>query len=173
MNAFVVTEIKTLRFYHVDTFKEIEEARIDIPLLESVTREPNQIISVRISKNEDYLAVISGKNLIMNEQFPNQLFIFRKNKNINVGESETFSLVKRIMIKDRPDFKKISMQFNFKKSRGSNEPTRLIFARQDALIELNIETEQTKVLLVYDVPLTMQPEFFLNNQDQTISIIAS
>lgn len=141
MNAFIVTETKTLKFYNVDTFKEILESRIDIPLLDSVTREPNQIISVRINKKEDYLAVMSGKNLIMNEQFPNQLFIFRKNKSTNTDEPETFSLVKRILIKDRPDFKKISMQFSFKRTRNGGDPTKLIFARQDAMIELNLETE--------------------------------
>jgi len=33
---------------------------------------------MNISKCEEWLAIISGKNLVMNEQKQNQLFIFKK-----------------------------------------------------------------------------------------------
>lgn len=71
INAFLVSKVNVIEFYDIDTFKEIESSKITIPLLECSTREPNEIISMQISKCENILAVISGKNLIMNEQYPN------------------------------------------------------------------------------------------------------
>ena len=41
MNAFAVSKIDTIHFYDVTTYKEIKEAMIIIPLLKSVSREPN------------------------------------------------------------------------------------------------------------------------------------
>ena len=48
-------------------FVELKECEIKIPLLVSKEREPNQIISMQVSHDQNFLAVISGKNLIMNE----------------------------------------------------------------------------------------------------------
>lgn len=33
----------------------------------STEREPNEIIGLNVSKNQDLIGVVSGKNLIMNE----------------------------------------------------------------------------------------------------------
>lgn len=71
MNAFLVSKVDMIKFYNVDTFQELKECKINIPLLKSETREPNEIIAMQVSQNENLLAVISGKNLIMNEQKPN------------------------------------------------------------------------------------------------------
>jgi hypothetical protein len=69
MNAFLVSMVDVIKFYDVDTFAEIPECEIKIPLLEKKEdeREPNEIISMQISYNEAFLGVISGKNLIMKE----------------------------------------------------------------------------------------------------------
>ena len=40
-------------------------------------------------------------------------------------------------------------------------------------MELNFETELVKDVVIFDIPLLRQPEFFLMNDDQTVSIIAS
>ena len=71
MNAFLITQQNVIKFYDVDTFKEITESQIDIPLLESTTREPNEIISMQIDPTENILALITGKKLIMDENKPN------------------------------------------------------------------------------------------------------
>lgn len=71
MNAFIVSKINEIHFYDVDNFRLMPDCTIKIPLLTSETREKNEIISMQVSPNEDLLAVISGKNLIMNEQKPN------------------------------------------------------------------------------------------------------
>jgi hypothetical protein len=52
-------------FYDSNTFELMDI--LPIGLLPSVTREPNEVIAIQKCQNEQYLAVISGKNLIMNE----------------------------------------------------------------------------------------------------------
>lgn len=109
MNAFLVSKIDVIIFYDVDTYDELINARIQIPLLKSETREKNQIIGMQKDPEENFLAIISGKNLILSEQKPNQLFIFKRFRQHNTTDPDTFELIKRIIIKDRPEFDKVSM----------------------------------------------------------------
>lgn len=109
------------------------------------------------------LAVISGKNLIMNEQKPNQLFIFKRVANLDPSKMDKFELIKRIVIKDMPIFNKISMQFYFKNTRGDKDPNEIIFAKQDQLMMINIDTEVVSTIVKFIIPLTRQPEFFTMN----------
>jgi hypothetical protein len=51
--------------YHNLTFKFC--GKIQITLLESISREKNEIIGMEVSKCEDWLAIVSGKNLVKNE----------------------------------------------------------------------------------------------------------
>ena len=62
--------------YDSDTYEEC--GQLPITLLKTETREANEIISINACQNEEYIAVISGKNLIAGAQKINQLFIFRK-----------------------------------------------------------------------------------------------
>ena len=41
MNAFVVSKIDVIHFYDVDSFKELKECLLQIPLFKSDTREKN------------------------------------------------------------------------------------------------------------------------------------
>lgn len=61
--------------YDSEDFQLLEE--IPINLLESESRETNEIISMKKCENDQYLAVLTGKNLIKEEQIINQLFIFK------------------------------------------------------------------------------------------------
>ena len=90
-----------------------------------------------------------------------------------MDEQDVFCLVKRLVIKDLAIFNKISMRFLFRLTKQGREPLKLIFAKQDSLIELNFETDEVRELLIFQVPLTKQPEFFVMSNDQTISMIAS
>lgn len=121
------------------------------------------------------MAVITGKNLIKAEQKPNQIFVFKRVKNLNVdsGLADKFELMKKIRVADEEEFTKISMQFIFKIMKYNREPDTLIFARQDKIILLNFMTEQIYDLAVFDMPLLSQPEFFLMTDDQDIAIIAT
>ena len=116
------------------------------------------------------LAVITGKNLIMKEQKPNQLFLFKKVKNADPTKNDTFNLFKRILLKDNPKIGKISMQFYFRNIKG-REPFEIVFAKQDSIITLNFETDEVKTLCKYTAPLLKQPEFFTVNEDQSVGII--
>jgi hypothetical protein len=129
---------------------------------------------MQVSQKEDYLAVISGKNLVINQQKANQLFVFRRIVNISTtNEPDTWSLIQRIVIKDLPEFDKICMQYHFKIAKGGKDPTHLIFARQEKIFTLDFNTEAVHTLCEFEQPLTRQPEFFLMNDDQSVSIIAS
>ena len=133
----MVSKIDEILFYDIYSFKEITDCRIKVDLLPSVTRERNEIISMCVSSCENYLAVITGKNLIMAEQKPNQVFIFKKSKNLNVNAdiAAKFDFLKKVRVAEHPEFcKKVCMQFMFKNTKYDREPDTLIFARRDAII---------------------------------------
>ena len=65
MNVFLVSKIDEVFIFDIDTYQLI--GKIPITLLKDQAREPNQVIGMRLSKCENYLAIISGKNLIMDE----------------------------------------------------------------------------------------------------------
>ena len=52
MNALCVSKIDEVKFYNLKTFEELKESKLVIPLLKSESREPNQVIAMKISKNE-------------------------------------------------------------------------------------------------------------------------
>lgn len=69
MNIFLVAKVDQIFIYNSDTFWELD--KIPIKLLESVSREPNEVIGMSKSKCDQWLAVISGKNLVMDYQAQN------------------------------------------------------------------------------------------------------
>ena len=83
MKSFLVSKVDMVKFYNIDTFQEHKECQIKINLMKTGEneRERNEIITMQISSCQRMLAIITGKNLIMNEQLPNQMFIFKRTKN--------------------------------------------------------------------------------------------
>lgn len=75
-NSFVVAKLDKLWVFDSLTFEKIEE--IPITLMESVEREPNEILAIQKCSKQEHLAVITGKNLIMAQQKFNQLYLFKK-----------------------------------------------------------------------------------------------
>jgi hypothetical protein len=116
---------------------------LDITLLESTEREPNEVLTIQTCQNEEYLAVLTGKNLIMQEQKLNQIFVFKKR--YNGEERDSFEPYTRIVIKDMPIFKQSSLQFHFMLKPGLNRDE-LVFARKDAMIAINFDTSATRVI---------------------------
>ena len=43
----------------------------------------------------------------------------------------------------------------------------------DKIFEFNYKSEEIKVIMRFEVPLIRQPEFYLLNDEQTVSIVAS
>jgi hypothetical protein len=56
-------------------------------------------------QNEEYLAVVSGKILIMNEQMTNQLFIFKRPRGPDNKLAREFVLDCKVKLRDIPFFK--------------------------------------------------------------------
>ena len=167
MNAFLVSQIDVVKFYNIDTFKEIEECKIKIRLIpkKDDERERNEIITMQISSCQKMLAIISGKNLIMNEQRTNQLFIFKRTKNIDPTKMDLFKEVHKIDMRKIPQLNKISMKFYFKNTKSDKEPHEIIFAKQDSIVVLNTETQECFLVVRFNVSLSKQPEFFTLNED--------
>ena len=80
-NVFIVSNFNKIFVYNSENFQRIkqdkylnscikkpEDYTLDLDLFESTTRERNQILSMSIDENENYLAVLAGKNLIMKQQ---------------------------------------------------------------------------------------------------------
>lgn len=171
--TILVSKIDKVYMLNSKTFKEF--GQIPITLLKTETREPNQIIAMRKSMDENFIAIMSGKNLIKKEQKINQLFIFKKKV-----QTVEFELFKRIVVKDIPIFNKTCMQFYFEEGNGKQNIDSIIFVKADRIIKINFEvstTENPQIVTLHefseDVALKKQPEFFLMNKEQNIMITAS
>ena len=57
----LVTNIKEIDIYDISNYSY--KGSIPIKLLDSDTREPNEIVSMQKCQNEEYVSIISGKNL--------------------------------------------------------------------------------------------------------------
>ena len=102
----VITNKDHLLVYDNKNFKHVKT--IPIPLLQTVSREPNEIIGMEKSHCEDFLAVITGKKLIMKDKKLNQLFIFKRNNMYDTHDhSDLFRLHKRIVLKDIAIFDRV------------------------------------------------------------------
>lgn len=66
-DIFLCTNIDKVNVYHIESFDHLD--RLDIQLLEDTeAREPNEIIGIQKCQNDEYIAVISGKRLVGNEE---------------------------------------------------------------------------------------------------------
>ena len=113
--------------FNSDTYAITNEFKIKIQ--KSTTREQNQILSMKMCEDEAYLAIISGKLLIKNEQQPNQLDIF-------IREGKDFIHKSTLDLYSIKEFVFVSMDFYFMASKNKRDPTsikktHLIFAKQD------------------------------------------
>ena len=65
MEIIVATNVDHLLMFENKSFKLV--GKIPIPLMKTESREPNEIIGIQKSDDENFLGIISGKNLIMDE----------------------------------------------------------------------------------------------------------
>jgi hypothetical protein len=139
-NQILVTRVDKIFIINADSFKKVGE--IPITLLKTETREPNQILAMAKSLDESYLAVVSGKNLVMKQQKVNQLFVFRKD------DQGDFQLNKRVVLKDYPEFEKVCMQFFFREGdlEPGKEPHQIIFVKATKILQVNFNLEGDEVL---------------------------
>lgn len=58
------------------------------------------------------------------------MFIFKRVVNISTSnDPDTWTLIKRVITMDIPEFNGVCMQFFFKLVKAGQDPTQLIFAR--------------------------------------------
>ena len=161
MNSFLVSKVDTIIMYDSESFEQIDS--VPIKLLKADTREPNQVIAMVKSQDEEYLAVVSGKILIMNEQKTNQLFIFRRQKNALGGQNK-FEQIHRVVLKDIEMFKQVCMKYHFKPSSNGVTDT-ILFAKIDCIFEMNFTTSAITTVYKFTHPMKRQPLQFVPNHD--------
>ena len=171
MNSFLVSKIDKVTIHDSDTFEPVDT--LPIQLLKADTREPNQVIAIQKSKDEQYLAIISGKILIMNEQKTNQLFIFKRKKGAGKNGRDSFEQIHRVVLKEIPEFTQVCMQYHFKDYPEGAEPDTLIFSKRDQIFQLNFQTSAITTLYKFKTSLNRQPLFFRPNIEQNVFVIAS
>lgn len=154
--------------YDSDTFEEL--GQIDIELPEQNTRELSQVLAIQKSHDEEYIALITGKILIMNEQKPSQLIVYRRVNDGMLTRGE-FELVKSLCLEDFDVFQKVCMKYHFKAHRPYCDT--LLFTKIDQIFQLNYMTEEVRTIYDFSAPFLRQPLFFTPNADQTIFLIAS
>ena len=111
MGKFMVTETDKVVIYDSYTFEKVGDP-LPIKLLPTETREPNEVIGIQSSQCEQWVAVVTGKNLVKNEQKQNQIQMMRRVESASGDEEDdTWELYKRIIVKDMALFNKVVMQF--------------------------------------------------------------
>lgn len=120
-------------------------------------------------QNEQYLAIISGKILIMNEQKTNQLFIFKRIKSHGEDGRDKFEQVHRHIVKDLPIFQKVCMDYHFKYDDSMERDT-IIFCKIDEIFELKFKVPEGEPPVIttrhrFVTTLKRQPLFFQPNME--------
>lgn len=141
-NVFIIFKKNQIRVYDSSTL-EITD-RMEVELMKTESREPNEIIGMTKSPNQEFIALITGKNLIKLEKDTNQLFIFRV-----LSEGGTYTgidLLKEINIKGIPELDKTCMKFHFMQQKTGWKYDSLLIAKKDSIIAFNFMTEEIKVI---------------------------
>ena len=101
LHVFLVAKDNWIKIFDSNTFEQ--HGSVPIELLISETREPNEIIGICKSKNDRFIAAVTGKNLVMNNQVQNQIFFFEV-KDCDQGGYPNFVQFNRIVVKEIPFF---------------------------------------------------------------------
>ena len=83
-----------------------------------------------------------------------------------------FEKMKKIVVREIPIFKKVCMEFHFVNKPGYNRDE-IMFAKQEYLFKLNLETNEINVFFKFKTPLNSQPLNFDMSLNQDIFIVAS
>jgi hypothetical protein len=67
---------------------------------------------------------------------------------------DKFMIIKSIDIQAREEFNSICMQFRFKCTKHGRDPTHIYFAKEESIMELNFDTEETRELVQLAEPLS-------------------
>ena len=88
------------------------------------------------------------------------------------NKEQYFEKLKRVVVRDFPIFQKVCLEFHFISKPGFNRDE-IMFAKQECLFKLNIETDEITIFYKFKIPLYAQPLNFDLNETQDIFIVAS
>ena len=74
-NIFVISDDNYVQIHQEDTFQILK--KVIVPLNVSDTEEDIEILTIKVSPNEELLAILAGKNLIKEIEELHQLFIYK------------------------------------------------------------------------------------------------
>ena len=110
--VFLISDTDKVQIYDSKSMEHLGD--LPVTLFKSESRETIQVLSMEKSKNENQIALISGRKLIKDQTFFNQIFIFERDPDGYEDDSHyKYELVKRCVIKDNPDFFGVCKRFHF------------------------------------------------------------
>ena len=114
-----------------ETFEQLDSLKIDIPVTKK--REPERIIGMRKSEDENMIAIITGRTLVTLEQKFSYLFVLKRQSN------NRYKLFKKIETqKLEPYLDEANMTYMFQKGRNDV----LIMCREDCIFAIDIVNER-------------------------------
>ena len=120
------------------------------------------------------MGVITGKNLIKDEQKPNQLYIFKRTMlegSDGDGVADEFNInMKKYPIKlhENKLLDGICMDFVFKDNPISKKADTILFAQKDKVLKYNYKKKEIKIVHRFVTPLKKQPLFFRVNRSKNV-----
>jgi hypothetical protein len=109
-NIFVISDDNYLQIHNEATFEFVN--MIDVPMDISQTDDPIEVLTIKVSPNEELLGVIAGKNLIKEEEELHQIFIYRLTA--TDGIEDNFKLLFKFDLPDEYRYFSRAFEFNCK-----------------------------------------------------------
>ena len=119
-------------------------------------------MNIKVSPNENFLAVLAGKNLIKGIEELWELHIY------NLTDDGGFQHITSIMLPE--EFRSFSVSFEY---MYTNQETTLIFTDVNGIMHYNFMKEELKVMYAFNNPIGRQPDYIVFDDKQEIAIIAS
>lgn len=136
--------------------------KLHVPLQESLSDDKIEILNIKVSPNENFLAVLAGKNLIKGIEELWELHIYK------LTDDGGFQHITSIMLPE--EFRSFSVSFEYKQT---NQDTTLIFTDVNGIMHYNFMKEELKVMYAFNNPIGRQPDYIVFDDKQEIAIIAS
>jgi len=159
---FLITDDSHILKHSAKTFKVEQE--IPLPLTISTTSDDIEILSIQMSSDEKYIAVLAGKNLIKEIEEIHELLVYDIS-----SENMEFKLVQKIELPS--EFKFISRNFYF--YNNCDKMQELLFVDKAKIMKYNYMTQTCVTLYQFKNQLGRQPDFVEFDKSQNYVIIAS
>lgn len=125
-----------------------------LPLLKSDTMDKSEILSLKVSRNQQFFAVIAGKNMIKGEEELRQILVYE------IVSMKEFKLVKNeVLDEEYYSFSK-TFDFCYRESPDGDENSLLILSREMIVrFDYMREEDNYHVIYTFQNELSDQPDF--------------